>query len=493
MKPPRPLRLSTRLALTHGVLVGVLVISLLLTLQGLLRMLGLITEIRDTRLSTLDADEDMHRTAWSVEVALRHAAQACENGAHDAAVRATIVDARGALSELLETRVLEPDSRLRRASHRYIALADGAAADGACAYLLAPHTDSVRAQLDEEMTNAWIERMHELHADLRTREDAARRIGVGTAVAGVVFAALAATAAAVVARSMARSISQPIAELARAATRVGEGDFAPIPQARGPAEVQELWRDLERMREHLMELERLKRSFVANVSHELRTPLARLREALGLLSDGTCGPTTPQQERVLALARRACEREVRIVEALLDLSRMSSGLPIKCEAGCDVDRVIEAAVADERAEAEERRVTIAFEREGRAPTLEIDTALVERAVANLVRNAVSVSTAGKVVRVTRRIARAPVRGERVVRIDVTDDGPGVTEAMKATMFQPFSSASVPGVDRPQGIGLGLSFARDVALAHGGELTMTSEQGQGSTFTLVLPADGEITA
>lgn len=490
MKPRRPLRLSTRLGITHGVLAAFVFILFLITSQGLLRMLGLISDIRDTRLSSVDADEELHRAAWSVEVAVRHGNAACESGADDATALPAVLSARATLSEVLSGRAAASPQRLRQTAFRYVALADGAQNGSTCAYLRAPHTDALRAQLDEEMTNAWIERLHEVHADIRAKEEEARSIGIVTAAAGLGFAALAALGAGLVARFTARSVSEPIVALAREATRVGEGDFAPIPEVHGPAEIEELWRDLERMRERLMQLERLKHSFLANVSHELRTPLARLREALSLLADGTCGPTTPQQGRVLELARRACEREVRIVEALLDMSRLRSGLPIMREAGCDVDRVVEAAANDEEAEAAERDVHLAIETLGVAPSLEIDTALVERAIANLVRNAVSVSPRGKTVRIVRRVLHRAVTGDRVVQIDVSDDGPGIDDSVRASLFRPFASSAVPLADRAAGVGLGLAFARDVARAHGGDVTITSTMGTGTTFCLELPAENE---
>lgn len=483
----RALRLSTRLGITHGVLVALLLILLAVTLQGLLRMLGLITDIRDARLSTLDVEEEIHRTAWRIEVAMRHGSAACSAGRtdHDA-IRAPLVDARAALQGVLDRRGLRASRRLSTAARRYLSLADRAPADGAlCAWLLAHETNATRTALDEEMTDAWIDRMHELHEDIRAREEAARRIGVVTAATGLAFALIAGLVAALIARSTARSVADPIAALAREATRVGEGDFAPIPWVRGPAEVNELWRDLDAMRERLMELERLKQAFLANVSHELRSPLARLREALSLLADGTCGPLTPRQERVVALGVRACEREVRIVEALLDMSRLRSGVPLKREPVRNVDRVVQAAVEDERGEAVERGVEVRVTAQGSPPVVEIDPALVERVVANLVRNAVSVSARGAAVQVTRETI-ADAQGLRV-RVDVTDDGPGLDDGIRAALFRPFAAAPVTSAGRPAGIGVGLAFAREVARAHGGDLFVATTSSRGTTFRLELPA------
>jgi two-component system, NtrC family, sensor histidine kinase GlrK len=482
-----PLRLSTRLGLTHGVLAALLLILLVVTLQGLVRMLGLITEIHDERFASVDTEEELHRSAWALEVAVRHGKTACARGGDEADIRARIDSARGVLRDAMARRVDGPEA-LRSASQRYLTLADGAFTGGTCAYLRAPATDAFRAALDEEITTVWIDRLHELHSEIQAREAAARHIGIVTAITGLMVALAGAVAASVIARSTARSVTAPIAQLARDATRVGEGDFGPIPAPQGPLEVQELWRDLDLMRTRLAELEKLKNGFLANVSHELRSPLTRVREGLSLLADGTCGPLSDRQERVVKVASRACEREVRIVTALLDMSRLRSGLPLKVEAGCDIDRVIDAVVQEERADAAERGVLVEVEADGAVPAMEIDSALVERALANLVRNAVSVSERGQHVRVYRRAVDGTGDGDdeqgRRVRVEVADDGPGLPAEVIASNFKAFSASAVGGIGgngRPAGIGLGLSFAREVARAHQGELSVLRSDDTGTTF------------
>jgi two-component system, NtrC family, sensor histidine kinase GlrK len=170
------------------------------------------------------------------------------------------------------------------------------------------------------------------------------------------------------------------------------------------------------------------------------------------------------------------------------MSRLRSGRPAKLESGCDIDRVLEAAIEDERDEAEQRGVTVELATGvARAPSLRIDSALVERAIANLVRNALSVSRAGQVVRVRREtIGGASER----IRVEVGDDGPGIDDALRPNLFRPFSSAAVRSIDRPAGIGIGLSFAREVARVHGGDLVLVSSDASGTTFRFELPLTSE---
>ena len=479
------MRLAARLGITHGALVALLVVLLIVTLQGLLRMLGLMNIISDQRLSMLDSEEALHRSAWGIEVALRHARIACAEGAADDSVRESIASSRAACADALVRRGAGTSLRLREGVRRYEELADDALGTLTCPFLALASTEERRMQLDEEMTNTWIDHLHDLHEDIQAKEARASVIGSQTAISGLVVAALAAVAAVLVARLTARSVTRPIARLAADATRLGDGDFTPIEPVGGPPEIEDLRRDLERTREKLLGVDRLKQAFLASVSHELRSPLGRLREALALLSDGTVGELSPKQERVLTLARRACEQEVRIVEALLDMSRVSSGLPVQREAGCDVEKLVEAAALSEEPAAVERGVEIRIECEARLPTLRIDSALVERAVANLMRNAVSVSRKGSTVRVVVGVRGEP--GRRTVSIEVMDDGPGLSEKVAARIFEPFNSAQV--ADRPAGIGLGLSLAREVARAHGGDLDLVRSVG-GTTFRMEVPVGTE---
>lgn len=472
--------LRSRLLLSHGALALLVAVSLAVTLQGLLRMVGLVTLMGNEGLAGVDAEEDVHRAAWVVEVSARHGRVQCELG-REGEARLGLEDGRQRLRAML-ARETVPQGSIREVSTRYLNFVDRALQGDPCAFLARPDTDRERAQLDEDLTNAWVERLRDVHEEMREKENLAKHIGTTATALGFAIAALAAVASFVVARSIAASVNMPIAELARAATRLGElgeGAATPILVSGGPTEVQELARDLERMRRRIEEIDQLKQTFLANVSHELRTPLARLREALSLLSDDSLGEVNARQRRVLDLARRACEEEVRLVSSLLDLSRLRSGQSIQLQERVSLGPVLDAAVASEREAASRRKIDIRGPSSVRA-TLTADTSLLERAVANLLRNAASVSKSGDVVELDVDVDET----KAVVR--VRDHGPGVPQGARERLFTPFASAPVPGADRPFSLGLGLAFAREVARAHGGELELTSTDEHGSTFSFVLP-------
>ena len=249
----------------------------------------------------------------------------CAEAGQEHVVRERIEQSRARFAEVVARRRKVASAPLRDAALRYGAFAGEALNNPTCAFLALTSTEERRTKLDEEMTDTWIDRLHELHSDIEAKELIARAIGKRTTASGLGVALLGAVTAVFVARWTARSVTRPVARLASDATRLGDGNFAPIAPVDGPMEIEGLRRNLERTREKLLGVDRLKQAFLASVSHELRSPLGRLREALSLLADGTLGTLTPQQERVVKLPGRACEQEVRIVEALLDMPRVSSG------------------------------------------------------------------------------------------------------------------------------------------------------------------------
>lgn len=184
-----------------------------------------------------------------------------------------------------------------------------------------------------------------------------------------------------------------------------------------------------------------------------------------------------------------------MVTTLLDLSRLRAGSPIQLRDGCAIDAVLQRVMTDERAEAQSRGVQLELATEGESKVCRLDPVLMECAVSNIIRNAVAVSSHGQCVRVVRSLESITGEGDRTqdwVRIRVSDEGPGVPEDIRSTIFDAFVTRSVPRSGKALGIGIGLALAREVALAHGGELALLSSQRSGSTFELRVPladADG----
>lgn len=462
---------------------GPLLAALTLSFIGLVHVTQRLAHLREGQLASLDAEEEIYRAAWEIEVTVRHARTQCARGEVPEAFGAKLAGTRAELAELATHHPAE--ANLRSATERYVALADELASDPTCEHLLSAVLDSRRNALDEDLTNVWGERRRELHAILEAEEDAARAESGALAMASLGIAVAACVAMAWVIRATARRVTLPLGRLAVAARRVGDGDFAPVPELGDTLEVRDLGRELERMRVRLLELDQLKQGFVASVSHEMRSPLTRIREALALLGDGTTGPLSATQARVVQLARAACEQEVRIVTTLLDVSRLRAGSLKRAET-TSIDAVLKTAIEEELYAAEQRGVSLGLDAASDVPRVQVDPSLVERAVANLVRNAVSVSERGERVEVGRSVESR--EGAPWMRVTVRDHGPGVPRSLRERLFEPFASAAVPARERGAGVGLGLTMAREVARAHGGDLELAEDEGNGvgATFFLWLP-------
>lgn len=475
-------RLLTRLSLSHVLPVLLVTFAVAVLLAATVKVTAVLGALNNIELVALRQEGRLHRAMWDIDVALRHVHDGCTEGSDRTEARRSLGPLVEALRQAVE--LAPTDAAMRPMAEDYLDLASAVHATAVCDRLLDRAADTRREQLDENLTNLWVTRLHELHDAVTAREEEARGIGMAATWVGLALALASLLVALLVARQMARSVSLPLLSLVETAQRVGTGDFRTPVAVDGPLEVQELADELERMRLRLAQLDTLKQGFLASVSHELRTPLSKIREALALLSDGVVGPLEARQLRVVEIARVACEREIRMVSTLLDLSRLRSGSPLRLREGSSIDAVVDAAVADESQEAGQRGVTIEVVRRGEAPRLALDPVLLERAVANLVRNAVSVSQRGQRVLVER--AWEDGAGDGNIVVTVRDEGPGVPATIREIIFDAFVTHDVPQAGRGLGVGLGLALAREIARAHGGELGL-DETSVGATFRLSVPA------
>lgn len=485
--------LGTALALSHGTLAFALLVTVVLGAISLRRIDHYLRELRDDELGAIDEQQTLHRAMWAVEVAMRHAEDACARGATEESVRPQLVSALQTLREKDQHVGPHVGTEMRRMGLRYESLAQAALAHRACDVLREAPSRAARQALDEQLTDLWIAQSFALHREIADREYRARSTGKRSLAIGVGLAAAVTILVAYLARWLSRSISRPLARIAKDATRLGRGDFAPIAPVEGPAEVAELADDLERMRHALAALDSLKEGFVASVSHELRTPLAKIREALSLLEDGTAGALEDRQRTLVGIARRACESQIQLVTNLLDLSRLRSGSVVRMLAEGSLADVIAEAIAAEREDAIARDIAITMSAPATPLVRTMDATLIERAVANLLRNAVQVSPPRSSVRVTVTTEAAPPSalklptgaGVRWARIAIADEGPGVSEDVREKLFEPFVTKSTGG---RVGVGLGLALTREVARAHGGDarLVDTPRGETGARFELWLP-------
>jgi signal transduction histidine kinase len=282
-----------------------------------------------------------------------------------------------------------------------------------------------------------------------------RRLLLGLAVLGGVLGGLIALFAAL-------TVSRPLADLSRAAQRIGAGDLAtPLSQGRGGEEVALLARTLEEMRRSLRARDEERETMLAGIAHEIRNPLGGIDLFAGLLAEEMKG--SPAAEHAARIQKELGTLQG-IVEDFLDFARVRPLALEPVEAAGFASEVAELS----RPLAEEQGVRLAASGEG---TLNADRERLRRAVLNLVRNAIEASPRGETVELS-------IPGGAEIR--VADRGPGLTPEAREKLFSPFFST------KERGTGLGLPLARKVAAAHGGSLELVSREGGGTLARLAVP-------
>jgi len=234
----------------------------------------------------------------------------------------------------------------------------------------------------------------------------------------------------------------------------------------------------------LRRLENLRRDFVANVSHELRTPITSIKGFVEALRDNP--PQDPGEvARFHSIIARQADRLQAIIDDLLTLSRIEqeTGPDSLSRREVDVCEMLRDVVAMCTARATADMPPVALECAADLHA-RVNAPLVEQAVANLVENALKYSGATEPIRVGARR-----EGERLL-IVVRDQGRGIAAEHLPRVFERFYRVDRARSRKLGGTGLGLAIVKHIAQAHGGEVTVTSEAGRGSTFTLNLPGGGD---
>jgi len=230
----------------------------------------------------------------------------------------------------------------------------------------------------------------------------------------------------------------------------------------------------------LRRFDELRNDSVATVAHEFRTPLTSLQMAIHLCLSQKVGPLTEKQTDLLEAAREDCARLQSLVEDLLDLSRIQTGKVEMQRRPLPVKDLIEPQISAHRSEAAARGVQLMAEPLAGDVSVLADPVRLSLVLSNLISNAVRHT--GDEGRVTVRTKSS--NGQ--VRIEVSDTGEGIAPEFRERIFEKFYQ--VPGA-KVGGSGLGLTIAKEVVLAHDGQIGVESEVGKGSTFWFSLPAAG----
>jgi signal transduction histidine kinase len=314
---------------------------------------------------------------------------------------------------------------------------------GAGALVVAERESALRAR--------WLQLFWEL----------ALAFGIGIPVAGILIL------------YYSRRIARPLEELASAADEVAAGHYdVAVPERTWGSEVERLATRFHEMTTRLSESEQLSRNFLMSVSHELRTPLTAIRGHVSALREGILEDEASQSRSLEVVSEEAMRLE-RLVGDVLDLAKLDARRFALLREEVDMRALCERAYATFAEEARTRGIEYDLEL-GEGAVLITDGDRVLQIVTNLLANALHWTPEGGRVDLTLGTAN----GE--VRVAVSDTGPGVEPGAEERIFRPFWSGDGGGT------GLGLTIARELAIALGGRLELHSELGRGSRFVLVLP-------
>ncbi len=324
----------------------------------------------------------------------------------------------------------------------------------------------------DDLTAAIHERVAAVRAEARALE---QRTWTGVVAAFATALVLSLLATAVIAIRMTRSLRR----LSAATAAVAAGSFSEPIVTPARDEIGQLARSFNAMAAQLRRLDDTKEEFFATLSHELRSPLTSVREAAHLLGDEVAGPLTPKQARLVEIVQGSVNRLLRLVNQMLEMSRLRAGVLPLSRAPVDLVRVVGRAFEELRPQAEEGRVRLEREQRGGPFTFSGDEDRLLQVVVNLVGNAIRFTPPGG--RVTARLVDAGPE----IELQVEDTGVGIPAAALPQIFESYRQAHR---DRG-GTGLGLAIVRGVVQAHGGRVTCESHEGKGSRFTVLLPRTG----
>ena len=278
----------------------------------------------------------------------------------------------------------------------------------------------------------------------------------------------------VIATTVARGIRRlvvPLGDLIDAAESVEAGNYAVRVRARGPRELRSLASAFNSMSARLERSEEQRRRLLADVTHELRTPLTIMQGNLEALLDGVHPPDAQHLEPILDETRVLS----RLVDDLRTLSLAEAGALALHREPTDIAELVTDSVASFRTQADSAGIALVTETAAALPQADIDPVRLREVLSNLLSNALRYTPRGGSVRV------GATASDGGLRVSVRDTGPGIAANALPHVFDRFYKS-----DDSRGAGLGLAIAKSLVIAHGGEISATSESGQGTEMRFTLP-------
>jgi signal transduction histidine kinase len=237
---------------------------------------------------------------------------------------------------------------------------------------------------------------------------------------------------------------------------------------------------------HLKELDKMKSEFIAMVTHELRAPIAAVEQQLSVILNKMAGDVTPKQEQLLSRAKERTKGLLDLIKDLLDLSKIEAGKMVQYKEPLNLQEGIQRVVDLMKAQAENKKLDLQFSPSSQISLIHADRNSMEGIFTNLISNAIKYTPEGGTV-----IVQVSEEGG-FVKACVSDTGIGIKKEDLSRIFDKFYRVKSSDTRQIVGTGLGLSIVKSIVDAHLGSISVESEEGGGTTFTVLLPKESGAT-
>ena len=308
--------------------------------------------------------------------------------------------------------------------------------------------------------------------DLSEQGDKARNVSI-------IISVFALSIGLIIAIIITRSIKKPLDVMRAKTVEISQGNFRGDLEVISPPVIAELATAINTMCHKLQEVDDIKSDFFSHMSHELRTPLASIKEGTTILLDGLGGEVSEKQQRILKIIVQESNRMIDLVNSLLDLSKMEAGMLKYQFTLTDISTLVNKAVESLAPLAEAKSISIE-NKIGVMQPVKMDQEMMQQVFRNIIGNAIKFTSENGSIKLEADMK------ENFVEVAVHDTGIGIAAEDIERIFLKFQQIIPAKGEKIKGTGLGLATVKEVILAHGGKVWVTSQVGQGSTFYITLP-------
>lgn len=239
--------------------------------------------------------------------------------------------------------------------------------------------------------------------------------------------------------------------------------------------------ELELLNRKLKAMYEMQKEFSSTVSHELRTPLASIKTAIDIVMSGTPGKVNDGQKNFLEKAKNNVDRLNRLINDILDLTKLESGKTVLNIAFNDINQLIQEVVSIQESVAKAKGLYLKTNLDSQIPKIPFDADKLNQVFSNLVGNAIKFTDKGGMT-----ISAINHSGHNHIEVCIKDTGVGIAEGDIPKLFQKFQQLGDPEKRQTGGTGLGLAICREIVHQHGGKIWVESKLKEGTAFHFILP-------